>query len=204
MRAVDASPRRVVRVVTPVRVPAAAASPPGRCGSSATSRCRAARSRPDVPTTLAGRRAAERHRRRQERLTTLNHRYPAIQGEFEDEYEVEFESEARTSSKASRESRSRRFEVEGDSKASRGGVRVRGEAEAEPEAEGELEDEFEDEDEEEAEGFVNPVRRIYRDAESMAHLAVRRRATRRARRGRGVHRRPGARWPSKLIPRAAS
>ena len=39
------------------------------------------------------------------------------------------------------------------------------------EAEGELEDEFEDEDEDEAEGFVNPVRRIYQDAETMAHLA---------------------------------
>jgi hypothetical protein len=42
------------------------------------------------------------------------------------------------------------------------------EAEAEAESEGELEDE----DEDESEAFVNPVRRIYRDAELMAHLST--------------------------------
>jgi hypothetical protein len=68
-------------------------------------------------------------------MTTLNRRYPAIQGELEDEFEFEFEAEAET--------------------------------------ELEDEDEFEAEMEEEAEGFVNPVRRIYRDAELMAHLATR-------------------------------
>jgi hypothetical protein len=57
--------------------------------------------------------------------TAVDHRYPAIQGEYEDEAEYEFEFEA------------------------------------EAEAEGEDED------------FVNPIRRIYPDAELMAHLSRR-------------------------------
>ncbi len=63
--------------------------------------------------------------------TSVDHRYPAIQGEYEDETEYEFEFE---------------FEFE-----------------AEAEAEGENE----------GESFVNPVQRIYRDAELMAHLSRR-------------------------------
>lgn len=75
-------------------------------------------------------------------MSTLNHRYPAIQGEYEGELNREVEAEFE-------------FEV----------------AAREVEAEGEHEDEFEVEAEEEAEGFANPIRRIYRDAETMAHLA---------------------------------
>jgi hypothetical protein len=102
-------------------------------------------------------------------MSTLNRQYPAIQGEFEDEYEFETEFEGEDE-----------FEVEGEYEGEEE-LEVESEeefefefetaAEAEMEAEGELEDEFEDEDEEEGEGFVNPVRRIYRDAETMAHLA---------------------------------
>jgi hypothetical protein len=47
------------------------------------------------------------------------------------------------------------------------------EFEAEAEAEGEYETELEEEWEEEAEQFVNPIQRIYRDAELMAHLSTR-------------------------------
>ena len=50
-------------------------------------------------------------------------------------------------------------------------VRVRSRGRSRDGGRGELEDEFEDEAEEEAEGFVNPIRRVYRDAELMAHLA---------------------------------
>jgi hypothetical protein len=45
--------------------------------------------------------------------------------------------------------------------------------EAEAEAEAEWESEFEDESESGRESFVNPVRRIYPDAELMAHLSTR-------------------------------
>lgn len=111
-------------------------------------------------------------------MTTLNRRYPEIQGELEDEYEYEDELEG---------------EGEDEDEAFFGGLaRIAGsllgegeledeyefefefeaEAEAELEAEGELEDEFEAEAEEEGEGFVNPTRRIYRDAEMMAHFAT--------------------------------
>jgi hypothetical protein len=104
-------------------------------------------------------------------MSTLNRQYPAIQGEFEDEYELEGEYEAAFETEFETELES---EVEGEDE-----LEVEAEdefefetaAEAELEAEGELEDEFEAEDEDEAEGFVNPVRRIYRDAETMAHLA---------------------------------
>ncbi|WP_072805418.1 hypothetical protein [Rhodococcoides yunnanense] len=85
--------------------------------------------------------------------SALDHRYPAIQGEEEERLENEFETFATDQGpKAAFE-----FETE---------------AEAELTAEGELEDEFEAEREEELEGFVNPVRRIYRDAELMARLAT--------------------------------
>jgi hypothetical protein len=106
-------------------------------------------------------------------MSTLNRRYPAIQGELEDEYEFEDEYETGFEGEAGFEGEE---EIEGE-----GAFESESEeefefefetaAEAELEAEGELEDEFEDEDEDEAEGFVNPIRRIYRDAETMAHLA---------------------------------
>ncbi|MDQ1718195.1 MAG: hypothetical protein QOF88_6804 [Mycobacterium sp.] len=84
-------------------------------------------------------------------MSTRNRHYPAIQGEYEEELESEFESE---------------YEGEGEVE---GELEFEFEAEAEMEDEGELEDEYEDEDE--AEGFANPIRRVYRDAETMAHLA---------------------------------
>lgn len=111
-------------------------------------------------------------------MTTRNRRYPEIQGELEDEYEFEDEFEDE-------------FELEGEGEAFLGGLasiassllgegeledeyefEFEAEAEAELEAEGELEDEFEAELEEEAEGFANPTRRVYRDAEMMAHFAT--------------------------------
>lgn len=98
-------------------------------------------------------------------MSTIGRQYPAIQGEFEDEdeYETEFEGEDEYEVEGE-------YELEGESE-QEFEFEFESAAEAELEAEGELEDEFEDEDEDEAEGFVNPVRRIYRDAETMAHLA---------------------------------
>jgi hypothetical protein len=134
--------------------------------------------------------------------TALNHRYPAIQGEleseseseseWEDEYEVEGEEElegeaffgglakiAGSLLGEGEEELEGEDEWEGEVEGFAGEsefefeFETEAEAEAEMEAEGELEAEFEAEAEEEAEGFVNPVRRIYRDAELMAHLATR-------------------------------
>src|SRR6266700_78430 len=104
--------------------------------------------------------------------SALNYRYPAIQGdddmgcEFEDEFEGE--------------------QFGGGLSRALGGFRAGGsegeeeteaefdfEVEAESEYEGEAEGEYEEEAEEEGEAFVNPVRRIYRDAELMAHLSTR-------------------------------
>ncbi|MEV6344852.1 hypothetical protein [Actinoplanes sp. NPDC051851] len=92
--------------------------------------------------------------------SAANFRYPAIQGEdghgrrseFEVELEDEFEDFAQLGE----------FEFEEED-----------EAEDELEEEFEFEYEVEAEREEEDEDFVNPVRRIYRDAELMAHLAGR-------------------------------
>src|SRR5689334_5719400 len=159
-------------------------------------------------------------------MTTLNHRYPAIQGEFEDEaflgglakiagsllgeeeYEDEYEMEEEYEDEAFLGGLAKiagsllgegeyEDEMEGELE-----FEFEAEAEAEMESEAELEDEFEDEDEEEAEGFANPVRRIYRDAESMAHLAVR---AERAHSEAEAEAFIGALIPlaSKLIPRAA-
>jgi hypothetical protein len=99
-------------------------------------------------------------------MTTLNGRYPAIQGEFEDEHEAEDEAFFGGLAKIAG-SLLGEGEEEGEYE-----FEFEAEAEAELEAEGELEDEFEAEAEEEAEGFVNPVRRVYRDAELMAHFAT--------------------------------
>jgi hypothetical protein len=145
-------------------------------------------------------------------MTTLNRRYPAIQGEYEDEYEAEDEAFLGGLAKIAgsllgegegEDEYEYEDEYEGEEEAEDeaffGGLaKIAGsllgegegeyegeyaseeeyefefeaEAEAEMEAEGELEDEFEAEMEEEAEGFVNPVRRVYRDAELMAHFAA--------------------------------
>jgi hypothetical protein len=110
-------------------------------------------------------------------MSTLNRQYPAIQGEFEDEYELEMEAEGEDELEGEGEGEDELevesyYEVEGELEVeSEQEFEFETAAEAELEAEGELEDELEDEDEDEAEGFVNPVRRIYRDAETMAHLA---------------------------------
>ena len=180
-------------------------------------------------------------------MTTLNHRYPAIQGEYEmedeleyeDELEEEYEDEAFLGALGkiagsflgeeeyedeleSEYELEDELEAEYEDEAFLGGLaRIAGsllgegelegelefefeaEAEAEMESELELEAEFEDEAEEEAEGFVNPVRRIYRDAESMAHLAVR---AERAQSEAEAEAFIGALVPlaSKIIPRAAT
>jgi hypothetical protein len=183
-------------------------------------------------------------------MTTLNHRYPAIQGEFEDEFEDEYEYEDEFEDEAFLGGLAKiagsllgeeefeyedelegefegEFEDEYEEEAFFGGLaKIAGsllgegeyegefeeegeyefefeaEAEAEMESEYELEEEFESEAEEEAEGFVNPVRRIYRDAESMAHLAVR---AERAHSEAEAEAFIGALVPmaAKLIPRAA-
>lgn len=156
-------------------------------------------------------------------MTTLNHRYPAIQGEeeyeleledeFEQEYEDELEDEEEYEDEAFLGGLAKiagsllgegeyedEYELEDEEEYE---FEFEAEAEAELEAEGELEEEFEDEAEEEAEGFVNPVRRIYRDAEAMAHLAVR---AERAQSEAEAEAFIGALVPmaAKLIPRAAS
>jgi hypothetical protein len=91
-------------------------------------------------------------------------RYPTVEGELEDELEGEFEDE----------------EFLGGVARAVGGLLGQGEGESESEFEDEWEGEYEGEyefefeaeaeAEEEGEGFVNPVRRIYPDAELMAHL----------------------------------
>ena len=141
-------------------------------------------------------------------MTTLNHRYPAIQGEYEDEFELEEEYEdeaflgglAKIAGSLLGEGE---YELEGEyEEEGEFEFEFEAEAEAEAESEYELEAEFEEEAEEEAEGFVNPVRRIYRDAESMAHLAVR---AERAQSEAEAEAFIGALVPmaAKLIPRAA-
>lgn len=148
-------------------------------------------------------------------MTTMNHRYPTIQGEFEGEEEYEFEEELEdeaffgplaqiAGSLLGEEELEDEYEAEYEGELEEEyEFEFEAEAEAELESEGELESEFEDEAEEEAEGFVNPVRRVYRDAETMAHLAVRaERADSEAEAEAFV----GALVPiaARLIPRAAS
>jgi hypothetical protein len=106
--------------------------------------------------------------------STANHRYPRIEGEdhaalaaeleFEGEDEYEDESE---------------YEDEaflGGIAQALGGLLGEGEGEDESEFEFEFEAEAEAESEEEAAGegelFVNPLRRVYQDAELMAHLSA--------------------------------
>jgi hypothetical protein len=116
--------------------------------------------------------------------SALNHRYPTVQGEFEDESELEFEAEDELELEEESE-----FEDEFEDEAFLGAIRgiagavgnllgegeIEGEEESEFEFEfefeAEAESEYEDENEDESEAFVNPVQRIYRDAELMAHLS---------------------------------
>ena len=115
------------------------------------------------------------------RMTSaVNHRYPAVQGELEDEFETEWEEESEFEGSAGRSALAgSEFETEWESE-------DESEWESEGEAEWESEDEVEFEFEAEAENsrprrrtssrtrasIVNPVRRIYPDAELMAHLSA--------------------------------
>ena len=121
--------------------------------------------------------------------SALNYRYPAIQGddgltsEFEEELEEEFEEEYELEDEFEEEQFGGLDRALGGfvARGSEGEVEVEGEIEGEVEAEvefdfeaeAEYESELEEEYEEEAEEFVNPIRRIYRDAELMAHLSTR-------------------------------
>jgi hypothetical protein len=139
--------------------------------------------------------------------TSLNGRYPAVQGEFEDEFEMEYEDELESEYE---------LEDEHEDEAFLGGLaKLAGSflGEVEGEWEGEYEDEFEfefeaeaeseDEDEDESEAFAHPIRRVYRDAELMAHLSTRAAQTESESEAEAFI---GALIPmaARLIPRAAS
>jgi hypothetical protein len=156
--------------------------------------------------------------------SALNRNYPVIQGELEledefgtefeteDELEIEFEAEDELETEFEVESE---FEAEDEDEdflgaiggigKALGGLLGGGDSEYEVEFEFEVEAETEEEAEEEyeEEAFVNPVRRIYPDAELMAHLS-----TRAAQTSSEVEAEAflGALVPiaSRLIPRAAS
>lgn len=124
--------------------------------------------------------------------SALNHRYPEIQGEFDQEWEGEFEGGQEAEAEAE-------WELEGEWESEFEGE-FEGGAEFDFEAEAEFESEFESEGE--GEGFVNPVRRWYPDAELMAHLSVQ---AARAEREEEAEAFVGALVPlaAKLVPRAA-
>jgi len=147
--------------------------------------------------------------------SALNHRYPSVQGEFENEFETEDELELEDEFETEDE-----LEFEDEAFLGALGGIARGvsgllggnaefeneeetefEFEFEAEAEAEYEDESEFEDEDEA--FVNPVQRIYRDAELMAHLSRQAAATENEGESEAFI---GALVPlaARLIPRAAS
>jgi hypothetical protein len=110
--------------------------------------------------------------------SAASRRYPAIQGEseredeFEQESESEFEDEFEQEFEAEDEDEDFLGALGGIGKAL-GGLLGEGEEEFEFEFEAEAETEEEAEEEYEDEAFVNPVRRIYPDAELMAHLSTR-------------------------------
>jgi len=126
--------------------------------------------------------------------SALNRHYPEIQGELEDELEDEFEQHEHRSVQGPPGPASGEFEDEledefedefdAEDEEFLGGItRAIGSllgSGADTEDEWEDEDEFdfeaeaegEQEDEFDAEGFVNPVRRVYPDAELMAHLST--------------------------------
>ena len=140
--------------------------------------------------------------------SALNRSYPDIQGEFEmedefeDEGELETELEDELEFEAEDEDEDFLGAIGGIGKALGGLLGGDGEYEAEFEFEAEAETEDEAEEEYEDESFVNPVRRIYPDAELMAHLSSRAAATSSEAEAEAFL---GALVPlaSKLIPRAA-
>ena len=98
-----------------------------------------------------------------------------FEDELEDEYEDEFEDEYEDEWEGEDEAEDEDFlgALGGIGKALGGLLGGEGEDEAEFEFEAEAESEEEAETEYEDEAFVNPVRRIYPDAELMAHLSTR-------------------------------
>ncbi|HVQ91886.1 MAG TPA: hypothetical protein VMU51_12705 [Mycobacteriales bacterium] len=146
--------------------------------------------------------------------SALNRSYPEIQGEFELEDESEFETEDESEFEDEFEDESE-FEAEDEDEdflgaiggigKALGGLLGGGDGEHEVEFEFEVEAETEEETEEEYEdeAFVNPVRRIYPDAELMAHLSTRAARTSSEAEAEAFL---AALVPiaSKLIPRAAS
>ncbi|MFG2106475.1 hypothetical protein [Micromonospora chersina] len=144
--------------------------------------------------------------------SALNRNYPEIQGEFEledefeteDEFESEFETEDESEFDAEDEDEDFLGMAGGIGKVLGGllGGGGDGEYEVEFEFEAEAEAEEESEEEYEDEAFVNPVRRIYPDAELMAHLSTRAAQTSSEAEAEAFF---GALVPiaSKLIPRAA-
>jgi hypothetical protein len=141
--------------------------------------------------------------------SALNRKYPEIQGEFEledefeDELETEHEAEEEGEFEAEDEDEDFLGSIGGIGKALGGLLGGDGEYEVEFEFEVEAENEEEAEEEYEDEAFVNPVRRIYPDAELMAHLSTRAAQTSSEAEAEAFL---GALVPiaAKLIPRAAS
>jgi hypothetical protein len=109
--------------------------------------------------------------------STANHRYPRIEGEDEAALAAELEFEGEDEYEDESEYEDEAF-LGGIAQAL-GGLLGQGEGEGEEEsayefefeAEAEAEDEDELEGEAEGEFFVNPIRRVYPDAELMAHLS---------------------------------
>ncbi|GAA1654315.1 hypothetical protein GCM10009744_53190 [Kribbella alba] len=144
--------------------------------------------------------------------SALNRNYPEIQGEFEledefdteDEFEAEFETEDESEFEAEDEDEDFLGAMGGIGKALSGLLGGGGDGEYEVEFEFEVEAETEEEAEEEYEdeAFVNPVRRIYPDAELMAYLSTKAAQTSNEAEAEAFF---GAMVPimSKLIPRAA-
>jgi hypothetical protein len=142
--------------------------------------------------------------------TSRNHRYPTIEGELESEWEDELESEWEDEDESEWEDEDEAFlGALGGIARTVGSLLGEGEEEYEDEDEAEFEFEFEAEAEaeaeweDEAEGFANPVSRIYRDAELMAHLGTRAAETESEEEAEAFI---GALVPiaARLIPRAAS
>jgi len=107
--------------------------------------------------------------------SALNRNYPEIQGELEDEFELEDELENEFEAEDEDEDFLGAIGGIGGIGKALGGLLGGGDGEYEVEFEFEVEAETEEEAEEEYEdeAFVNPVRRIYPDAELMAHLSTR-------------------------------
>jgi hypothetical protein len=103
--------------------------------------------------------------------STANHRYPRIEGESEDEAAASLAAEFEDEDEFEDESEYEDEAFLGGIAKALGGLLGESEDEEEFEFEFEAEAEAEAEDEDEDEAFVNPIRRIYPDAELMAHLS---------------------------------